>query len=88
MNKKEKTILKLFLIFLLIMIGLIILIISKTDSRPDVNEFCVRNEYIVGAKMTNIDSGVCLKPNQYGYKYPSEQYFGWNGSNWRFIDDI
>ena len=85
MEGEKKALIGFIIILLLILSLLAILIIREENTRPDVNEFCVRNGY-VGAWMNDINSGVCLKPNQYGFRYPPEQYFGWDGSNWRFVE--
>ncbi len=86
MDEETRTCWILGIFVMLILLAIVILcVVFSNDGRPSPSEFCVRNGY-VDARMYNVDSGVCLKPNDSGFRYPSNQYFGWDGSNWRFAE--
>ena len=86
MDEETKSMWIIIIFFMLnVLIIVIICVIFSNDERPSPGEFCVKNGYS-SVMMHNVDSGMCLKPHDRGFNLPSNQYFGWDGSNWRFAE--
>ncbi len=86
MEQEEKSMWIIIISFFLFLVGMILLISLTAEDRQSSSEFCVKNGYAIAYKM-NIDSGRCLKPHQSNINVPSNQYFGWDGTKWRFVED-
>lgn len=63
---------------------LFVYLLSNDEKKPNASEFCVQNGY-VGARLNDIRSGYCYYPHQNLFDVKDNQYFGWDGTNWRFV---
>lgn len=82
MTKPLETIITIML--LIIFVSMMALLVYNHEPRPSSNEFCVKNGYAYSV-LDNRDGGVCMLPSQNRINLPNNQYYGWDGTKWRFI---